>query len=146
MEPRTLQDAHRRFVGSEFDEAHSADADIAATASVLQGMLKEFDLEGESWERLADICDPGRKQWIGPSRHVKWHERVPVIAFGKHAGRSLSEIAAGPDASYLKWMVGSDFPEHVKRICQGAMPHDPDGFAKWVIHEFALPPEDSGAL
>ena len=142
MEPRTLQDAHRRFVGSEFDEAHSADADIAATASVLQGMLKEFDLEGESWERLANICDPGRKQWIGPSRHVKWQEGVPVITFGKHAGRSLSEIAAGPDASYLKWIVGADFPEHVKRVCQAATQHDPDAFVKWVTQEFAPPPDE----
>src|SRR5690606_29034132 len=45
-EPRTLQDAHRRFVGEEFTSAHSATADVAATGRVLRGMLDRFRLAG----------------------------------------------------------------------------------------------------
>ena len=33
-EPRSLQDAHKRFVGAEFGSAHSASADVAATGRV----------------------------------------------------------------------------------------------------------------
>jgi len=68
MEPRTLQDAHRRFVGSEFDEAHSADADIAATARVLQSMIKEFKISGRSWE---EVSDPSitHKHFAGTGTH-----------------------------------------------------------------------------
>jgi DNA polymerase-3 subunit epsilon len=43
-EPRSLQDAHRRFVGQEFAAAHSATADVAATGRVLRGMIEAFGL------------------------------------------------------------------------------------------------------
>ena len=142
MEPRTLQDAHRRFVGSGFDEAHSADADIAATARVLRSMLKEFKLSGQSWEEVADLCEPERRKWIGTSHHMQWKDGVPVIAFGKHAGTALHELAAGPDSSYLGWMMSKDFPEHVKRICEGANHHRGKQLIAWLSSEFGPAPED----
>ena len=55
MEPRGLQYAHRRFVGSDFDGAHRAGADVAATAAVLCGMLAAFGLQPE-WYSLAELC------------------------------------------------------------------------------------------
>ncbi len=64
FEPRSLQHAHRRFVGDSFAEAHSASADVAATGRVLAGMLREFNLAGEDWDKIARVCDkrgaPGR--------------------------------------------------------------------------------------
>ncbi len=145
MEPRTLQDAHRRFVGSEFDEAHSADADIAATARVLQAMLKEFKLSGQSWEEIANLCEPERRKWIGTSHHMQWKGGVPVIAFGKHAGTPLHELAAGPDSSYLDWMMSKDFPEHVKRICEGAIHHRGEKLVERIVGELGPPSDDSEA-
>jgi len=142
MEPRSLQDAHRRFVGSEFDEAHSAEADIVATASVLQAMLKEFKLSGQSWEEVADHCEPERRKWIGTSHHMQWKDGVPVIAFGKHADTPLHELAGGPDSSYLNWIMGKDFPEHVKRICEGAIHHREEQLIGWLSSEFGPAPED----
>ncbi len=145
MEPRTLQDAHRRFVGSEFEEAHSANADIEATARVLQAMLKEFKLSGQSWEEVADHCEPERRKWIGTSHHMQWKEGVPVIAFGKHAGTPLHELAAGPDSGYLRWMMTKDFPEHVRRICEGAIQHQGDKLVGWIVGEFGPSPDDDEA-
>lgn len=55
MEPRGLRYAHRRFVGSDFDGAHKALADVAATAAVLCGMLTTFGLQPE-WYSLAELC------------------------------------------------------------------------------------------
>ncbi len=55
MEPRGLRYAHRRFVGSDFDGAHRAGADVAATAAVLCGMLAAFGLQPE-WYSLAELC------------------------------------------------------------------------------------------
>lgn len=58
FEPRSLQHAHQRFVGDRFDAAHSARADVAATARVLAGMLKVFNLDGQNWEQIASVCRP----------------------------------------------------------------------------------------
>ena len=43
-EPRSLQNAHQRFVGDSFEKAHSATADVAATGRVLRGMIERFGL------------------------------------------------------------------------------------------------------
>jgi len=85
-EPRNLQEAHKRFVGREYKEAHSSAADIAATGRVLVGMLKAFGLKGKDWNEIADVCQPDRALHIGPSHHFQWRDGVPVIAFGKHSG------------------------------------------------------------
>ena len=55
-EPRSLQAAHRRFVGQEFPAAHSASADAAATGRVLRGMLSHFKLAGD-WTAIAQVCE-----------------------------------------------------------------------------------------
>ncbi len=135
-EPRSLMHAHRRFVGEEFDAAHSASADVAATGRVLQGMVENFEL-GSDWEQIADICDPERKNWIGGTHHVTRSETGDaVLGFGKHYGVILSDIAAGPDADYLQWLVGSDFPLHVREICSKALELDAARFASWVAEEY----------
>lgn len=71
-EPRTLTVAHRRFVGGDFDGAHGAVADIAATGRVTLGMLDAFGLAGEEWRVIADKADPDRKTWLGNTSHFKW--------------------------------------------------------------------------
>lgn len=55
IEPRGLKYAHRRFVGGDFAGAHQAQADVAATAAVLCGMLTTFGLLPE-WHSLAELC------------------------------------------------------------------------------------------
>lgn len=142
MEPRTLQDAHRRFLGAELGAAHSAEADVEATGKVLRGMLKAFDLTDRTWEELADLCEPGRRAWIGPSRHLQWRAGVPIIAFGKHSGLPLHELATGPDASYLGWMLDEDFPEHVKQACDEALRCSQGDLVQWLVREFGPPPDD----
>lgn len=66
MEPRRLSEAHRRFVGRAFEGAHRAEADVAATAAVLGGMLAAFGLEEADWSALAALCGPDRPKQ-GPS-------------------------------------------------------------------------------
>ena len=138
-EPRSLMDAHRRFAGGEFEAAHSASADVAATGRVLQGMVQSFDL-AEDWEAIADICEPDRKYWIEGTRHLRWNEQGRIeLGFGKSAGTLLSEIAAGPDASYLRWIVDKDFPDHVREACRQALDLSPEDFDLWSQKRFAKP-------
>lgn len=144
MEPRQLQHAYGRFVGGSFAGAHSAAADVAATAQVLKGMLRAFNLEGQSLPEVAGLCEPDRPNWIGPSGHFHWKAGVAVVAFGKHSGKALHEMAAGPDRGYFEWMMGRDFPAHVKEICQAALKLEGQAFLASVARSYP-PPGSPGA-
>jgi DNA polymerase-3 subunit epsilon len=138
-EPRSLQDAHRRFVGEEFTSAHSATADVAATGRVLRGMLGHFQLSGD-WGDIARVCEPERDAWVGSSRHIKWDENGRlVIGFGKHAGVPLSDLARGPDADYLMWIANKDFPIHVREICGRALQMDGAALEAWAKRTYGEP-------
>jgi DNA polymerase-3 subunit epsilon len=138
-EPRSLQHAHRRFVGDDFAAAHSATADVAATGRVLVGMLRHFNLEGQEWGQIASVCDPGRASWVGPSRHLRWENEVIVLGFGKHMGAALHELAAGPDRSFLSWVMSKDFPPHVGEICKAALERTGDDLVAWARTRFGQP-------
>ena len=131
-EPRSLQHAHRRFVGDEFAAAHTASADVAATGRVLVGMLRHFNLWQQDWGSIASVCDPGRASWVGPSRHLRWENDVIVLGFGKHMGAAVHELAAGPDRRFLAWVIGKDFPPHVAEICRAALEQNGAAFIAWA--------------
>jgi DNA polymerase-3 subunit epsilon len=139
-EPRSLQHAHQRFVGNGFAAAHSASADVAATGRVLAGMLRAFNLDGQDWTSIANVCDPGRASWVGPSRHLRWENEAIVFGFGKHAGTPILDIAAGPDRSFLRWMLdrppGRDFPPHVVEVCRAALDLPPAEFLQWARRRY----------
>lgn len=137
-EPRSLQHAHKRFVGAEFGDAHSAEADVAATGRVLCGMIDNFELGHAGWRELANICEPDRDSWIGPTKHIQRAEDgEPVIGFGKHTGASLYELAHSEDGDYLRWMMSKDFPAHVHAICSKAFEaQDKSELSRWVQQQY----------
>lgn len=135
-EPRSLQHAHQRFVGQTFEAAHSASADVAATGRVLAGMLKNFGLDTHDWRGVAQVCDPQRPSWVGPTRHLQWDGPAIVITFGKHAGAQVHELARGEFRDYLRWVCEKDFPMHVREVCQRALELPAEEFLGWVKGEF----------
>jgi len=138
-EPRSLQHAHQRFVGNAFEAAHTASADVAATGRVLAGMLRAFSLEGRGWADIANVCDPGRASWVGPSRHLRWDGDVIVLGFGKHGGAAVHELASGPDRSFLRWVIDRDFPPHVTEVCRAALELPPEQFLTWARTRYGQP-------
>ncbi len=142
-EPRTLQDAYRRFVGGKYENEHNADADVRATSQVLPGMLESFKLTRKSCEALVHICDPERRKWIGSSMHFQWEGDIPTFGFGMHAGAPLAEIASGPNASYLSWMIEKNFPDDVKVVCNAAMQNNATNLRDWIVNRFGPPPDGS---
>jgi DNA polymerase III subunit epsilon len=139
-EPRSLQHAHRRFVGDEFAAAHSASADVAATGRVLRGMLAAFELADRDWSAIATVCDPQRGSWVGPSRHLRWDETgaTIILGFGKHAGTGVHVLAKeAPD--YLEWLIGKDFPAHVGEVCRVALARDAAGLVAWARERYGQP-------
>lgn len=139
-EPRSLQDAHTRFVGQEYEDAHSSAADVAATGRVLRGMKKTFGLKDRDWDEIADICEPERRSYIGPSHHFQWREGIAVVAFGKHDGKAIHALAVEENGGYLRWMLDKDFPQHVKEICRRALAGNQKSFCDWLIDAYGPPP------
>ncbi len=113
MEVRTLSQAHKRFVGRPLEDAHTAEADVFGAEAVLSGMLKAFDLEGETMQELATLCDPDRATWVGSTNHFVWKDGVPVFNFGKHKGVPMDE-----EKGYLTWMQRESFSRGVLKTIQ----------------------------
>ncbi len=138
FEPRSLQHAHKRFVGDGFAAAHSASADVSATGRVLVGMLRHFNLHEQGWDHIASVADPNpsRSSWVGPSRHLKWEGDVIIVNFGKHADAALHALASGPDRSFLRWVIERDFPVHVAEVCKAALELSGDELHAWARRRF----------
>lgn len=140
LEPRTLSDAYRRFVGGELENAHSAEHDVQAAVNVLRGIRRTFNLEETSWEELARMSNPGRDTWIGNTNHFVWSHEQVIVNFGKYNGRPLLEVAER-DRGYLEWIKRSDFPAHVQNLCKGALSGlDEDDFNERIVRSFGAPP------
>lgn len=142
MEPRSLIAAHGRFAGDagNFDRPHSAEEDVRATARVLNGMVKAFELENESWSAVAQKCFP--PHWIGPSRHIQWNGSVAIIGFGKHEGEPVFDLAKR-NPGYISWMRDGDFPRHVRSVAHGALTTENEDAFHARLREFYPPPSDS---
>ncbi|MCB0323250.1 MAG: 3'-5' exonuclease [Bdellovibrionales bacterium] len=136
MEPRSLSDAFRRFVGGELQGAHCAANDVAATAQVFLGMLTSFNLTDKQLPELTQICGLARSNWIGPSYHFQWKDCVPVFGFGKHRLKPIADVISEGNGDYLTWLISSDFPDHVKRIARTASSSTPSELQTWLEKEF----------
>jgi hypothetical protein len=104
-------------------------------------MLRAFNLADQDWESIACKCDPqyaSRASWVGPSRHLRWEGEVVVLGFGKHANAPVHQLAAGPDRSFLRWVVERDFPVHVGEVCRAALDLSGDEFLAWARRRYPV--------
>ena len=143
LEPRSLTDAYRRFVGGELENAHSAEADVQAAVDVLRGIRRTFNLEETSWEELARMTNPEKEYWVGPTNHFSWSAGEVVFGFGKYNGRPAFEVKQREE-SYLRWILKADFPPHVGNICKGVLSGISEAeFNQKILDHFGHPPADA---
>lgn len=112
-EPRTLEAAARHYLGEEHHDAHNATADVIACARVLIEQAGRYGAPTLA-ELVALERDP---EWVDSDGKIRWQGTVPVIGFGKWAGRPLAQV----DAGYLDWMLGQNFPADTKAIIRDAL-------------------------
>tara|TARA_Y100000992_G_scaffold302696_1_gene278525 strand:+ start:11528 stop:12340 length:813 start_codon:yes stop_codon:yes gene_type:complete len=108
--------------GIELNNAHRADADAGATLILLWKIMKENprffrgsidDLQDSlSGVRKENTLGPGLED-LEPFPQSRGLLRINnsdiIVAFGKHKGRSLSEISRN-DPRYLNWLFSSSSP------------------------------------
>ncbi len=121
-EPRDLSAAVRFYLGREMEDAHSALADIRATAAVLAAQLERYPHLPRELDGLNDYCDEIRPFETEVDR---WFESTAegslLFRRGKHRGRSLAEVAS-TERDYLQWMLGTeDMDEGVKEVVREAL-------------------------
>lgn len=102
LRPRTLEAVFRRRTGQGLDDAHDAAADVEATYQVLEDQISEYQAEaGEA--TIADVVNFQRGDFLDPDHKLKETDRGVEVCFGKHSGKTLSELQKS-DPGYLRWM------------------------------------------
>lgn len=114
-EQRTLEAAYAFYCNKTHDNAHSAEADVIATYEVLKSQLDRYpDLKNDinflskeysSFNNNVDLA----------GRIILNEDGVEVFNFGKHKGKSVSEVFK-KEPSYYSWMMDGDFPLNTKQV------------------------------
>ncbi|HEY1376164.1 MAG TPA: 3'-5' exonuclease [Gemmataceae bacterium] len=117
-EPRDLAAAVRFYLGREHSDAHSAAADVLATAEILDAMVARYpDLPATVPDMTRHLAGPDVVDLAGFFVRVGGELR---FARGKHRGQPLATVAAHhPD--YLEWMLGQGFMDDTKAAVREAL-------------------------
>lgn len=129
MEQRTLKAAFRFYCDGDLENAHSAEADVAATYEVLKAQIAKYD--GQEWQNKAGEKSIPVKNDIEAlheftninkvvdfaGRIVYNKEGVEVFSFGKHKGKAVEEVFKS-EPSYYSWMMQGDFPKYTKKCLE----------------------------
>ena len=115
MEPRDLKAACRFYLGHEHARAHSAEADVTATADILSAMMKRYSDLPRGIDGLCDtLRAPGTMDICG---NFIIRNGKPTFSFGKYKGKSLDWVVAN-DPNYLRWLLNQNYLSDTKAIIE----------------------------
>ena len=113
-EQRTLGAAYKFYCRKELENAHSAQADTAATYEILKAQLDRYpDLENDIEKLSAFSAFNNNADLAG--RIVFNEQGAEVFNFGKHKGKPV-ELVLKEEPSYYSWMMNGDFPLNTKQV------------------------------
>jgi len=113
-EQRTLAAAYQFYCKKDLKNAHSAEADTAATYEVLKSQLDTYpDLENDV-EKLADFSAFNNNADFA-GRIILDENGVETFNFGKHKGKHVEQVFR-EEPSYYSWMMNGDFPLYTKKV------------------------------
>ena len=113
MEPRTLSAAYKFFCEKELVNAHSAEADIAATIDVFMAQLQRYQNLGNSIDSILGVI--GEEKIVDYARRFGFDDKGnEIFNFGKHKGRLVADVLKA-EPQYYDWMMRGDFPLHTKQ-------------------------------
>ncbi len=104
-EPRSLSAALLFYCNKTHDDAHSALADVQATADVLEAQLARYpDLPDTTVALDQSIRHP---ESVDRQGKLRWVDGEVAIAFGRNKGRTLQYLAR-EEPDYIRWMIEND--------------------------------------
>lgn len=113
-EQRTLEAAYTFYCDKKLENAHSAEADAIATYEVLKSQLDRYSDLPNNIEVLSKEYSSFNNNVDFAGRIIFNDKGVEVFNFGKHRGKSVSEILK-KEPSYYSWMMDGDFPLNTKQ-------------------------------
>ncbi len=113
-EQRTLAAAYQFYCKKDLKNAHTAEADTAATYEVLKSQLDTYpDLENDV-EKLADFSAFNNNADFA-GRIILDENGIEMFNFGKHKGKPVEQVFR-EEPSYYSWMMNGDFPLYTKKV------------------------------
>ena len=112
MEPRTLSAALRFYCDKNLENAHSAEADAAATLDILQAQVEKYQQLGSTVESILQFT--GEEEIVDFARRFIMENGTEIFNFGKHKGRPVADVLKS-EPQYYDWMMKGDFPMHTKQ-------------------------------
>jgi len=107
-EPRDLGAAVRFYLNRDLEDAHSALADIRATAAILTAQLSRYPRIPRSLDGLDSYCDEVRPFETEVDRWFRLNDdHSRTFRRGKHRDRPLLDIAR-EEPDYLRWMLSAE--------------------------------------
>ncbi len=113
-EQRTLSAAYHFYCKKELGNAHSAEADTAATYEILKAQLDRYDDLENDIEKLASFSLFNTSADFA-GRIILDEKGIEIFNFGKHKGRPV-EVVLREEPSYYAWMMNGDFPLYTKKV------------------------------
>jgi DNA polymerase-3 subunit epsilon len=113
-EQRTLTAALLFYCNKVLENAHSAQADTAATYEVLKAQLDRYsDLENDIGKLAEFSSFNNNVDFAG--RIILDDAGIEIFNFGKHKGRPVEEVFR-EEPSYYAWIMNGDFPLYTKTV------------------------------
>jgi DNA polymerase-3 subunit epsilon len=125
MEKRNLSAAYRFYCDKQLEDAHSAEADTAATLEIILAQSERylgqsvFDNLGKKLGKVENTVDSlseitYSKMVDLAGRFVLNTENVEVFNFGKYRGKPILQILE-KEPQYYDWIMNGKFPRDTKR-------------------------------
>ena len=114
MEKRTLGAAYKFYCDAEIENAHSAIADARATLDVLKAQTKKYDEIENNVSFLSEFSKANKNAIDYAGRLSMNEKQQPIINFGKHKGKLVSEVFK-KEPGYYSWIMRSEFPHNTKQ-------------------------------
>jgi len=124
MEPRNLAAAYKFYCQKELENAHSADADTAATLDILIAQVAKYENIEVKDDKGVNVPVKNDMAWLHKlsvsnnvdlsGRFVYNDKGEELVNFGKHKDKLVSWILKN-EPSYYDWFMKSDFPLDSKR-------------------------------
>ncbi len=114
-EQRTLEAAYAFYCNKQLENAHSAEVDVLATYEVLKSQLDKYDDLENNINFLSKEYSSFNNNVDLAGRIILNDKGVEVFNFGKHRGKSVTEVLK-KEPSYYTWMMDGDFPLNTKQV------------------------------
>ncbi|MBL4624526.1 MAG: 3'-5' exonuclease [Flavobacteriales bacterium] len=113
-EKRTLEAAYQFYCNKTLENAHSAEADAAATFEVLDAQIEKYEDLPKDILNLSEFSAHNKNVDL-MGRIIENNKGVAVFNFGKHKGKAVEYILQN-EPGYYGWMMNGDFPLYTKKV------------------------------